>query len=113
ARAPARVRKLEPFGAFVELAPGIDGLVHVSKVTTTRRISHPRQILEEGQTVDVTIVGVDTGKKRISLSMVAQRGRAEDEAQAEPQRETAAAVAQTNAGGTSLGTFGDLLAKSK
>ncbi len=108
-----RVRKLEPFGAFVELAPGIDGLVHVSKVTTARRISHPRQVLEDGQTVDVTIMAVDTEKKRISLSMVEQARRAEESAQAEAQRETDAAVAKTNEGGTSLGTFADLLAKSK
>jgi small subunit ribosomal protein S1 len=108
-----RVRKMEPFGAFVELAPGIDGLVHVSKVTTARRISHPRQVLEDGQAVDVTIMAVDTEKKRISLSMVEQARRAEDAAQAEVQRETDAAVAKTNAGGTSLGTFADLLAKSK
>jgi small subunit ribosomal protein S1 len=108
-----RVRKMEPFGAFVELAPGIDGLVHVSKVTTARRISHPRQVLEDGQTVDVTIMAVDREKKRISLSMVEMARRAEDAAQAEAQRETDAAVAQTNAGGTSLGTFADLLAKSK
>jgi small subunit ribosomal protein S1 len=104
---------MEPFGAFVELAPGIEGLVHVSKVTTARRISHPRQVIEDGQTVDVTIMGVDTEKKRISLSMVEQARRAEDAAQAEAQRETDAAVAKTNAGGASLGTLADLLARSK
>ena len=69
---------------------------------------------EVGQGVDVTIMAVDTEKKRISLSMVEQARRAEDDAQAEAQRETDAVVAKTNAAGSaSLGTFGDLLAKSK
>jgi len=51
-----RVRRLEQFGAFVELAPGIDGLVHVSRLALDRRVSHPRQIVSIGDTVEVTVV---------------------------------------------------------
>lgn len=114
ATVPGRVRKLEAFGAFVELAPGIDGLVHVSKLTTTRRVSHPRQVVDVGQTVDVTVVSIDADKRRIGLSMVEQARRAEEAAGAEMQRETQAALDQSNAAAkASLGTFGELLAASK
>jgi small subunit ribosomal protein S1 len=61
------VARLAQFGAFVTLAPGIDGLVHISKLGSGRRIHHPREVLEEGQNVDVTIEGVDLNEKRISL----------------------------------------------
>jgi len=61
------VARLAPFGAFVTLAPGIDGLVHISKLGGGRRINHPREVLEEGQNIDVTIDTIDLGEKRISL----------------------------------------------
>jgi ribosomal protein S1 len=71
-------------------------------------------VLEDGQAVEVTIMAVDPAKKRISLSMVEQARRAEEAAEAAAHRETADAMAKTNAAGSgSLGTFGDLLAKSK
>ena len=53
------VRRLESFGAFVEIAPGIDGLVHVSKLVLDRRIAHPRQVLGIGDEVEVTVLAVD------------------------------------------------------
>lgn len=61
------VARLAQFGAFVTLAPGVDGLVHISKLGGGRRINHPREVLEEGQNIDVTIEGVDRAEKRISL----------------------------------------------
>ncbi len=61
------VARLAPFGAFVTLAPGIDGLVHISKLGSGRRINHPREVLEEGQNIDVTIDAIDLTEKRISL----------------------------------------------
>ena len=61
------VARLAPFGAFVTLAPGIDGLVHISKLGSGRRINHPREVLEEGQNIDVTIDTIDLAEKRISL----------------------------------------------
>jgi small subunit ribosomal protein S1 len=61
------VARLAQFGAFVTLAPGIDGLVHISKLGGGRRINHPREVLEEGQNIDVTIDAIDLAEKRISL----------------------------------------------
>lgn len=62
------VARLAPFGAFVTLAEGVDGLIHISKLGGGRRIHHPREVLEEGQKVEVTIESVDTVEKRISLA---------------------------------------------
>ena len=61
------VARLAQFGAFVTLAPGIDGLVHISKLGSGRRINHPREVLEEGQNIDVTVDSIDLDEKRISL----------------------------------------------
>ena len=61
------VARLAQFGAFVTLAPGIDGLVHISKLGGGRRINHPREVMEEGQNIDVKIESIDTVEKRISL----------------------------------------------
>lgn len=62
------VSRLQPFGAFVELQPGVDGLLHVSNLGDPR-IKDPRQILREGQEVDVTIITVDMAQKRIGLAL--------------------------------------------
>jgi small subunit ribosomal protein S1 len=62
-----KVARLAQFGAFVTLAPGVDGLVHISKLGAGRRIHHAREVLEEGQNIDVTIESIDTVEKRISL----------------------------------------------
>jgi small subunit ribosomal protein S1 len=61
------VARLAQFGAFVTLEPGIDGLVHISRLGNGRRINHPREVLEEGQNIDVTIESIDSIEKRISL----------------------------------------------
>lgn len=61
------VVRLQPFGAFVELAPGIDGLVHVSTLDDPR-IKDARRAFEEGQTVQVTVVSVDLSRQRIGLA---------------------------------------------
>jgi small subunit ribosomal protein S1 len=61
------VARLAQFGAFVTLAPGIDGLVHISKLGSGRRINHPREVLEEGQNIDVKVDTIDLAEKRISL----------------------------------------------
>ncbi len=63
-----RVARLTPFGAFVTLAPGIDGLLHISKLGGGRRIHHPREVLEEGQSVEVKVESVDTGGGTMSLA---------------------------------------------
>ncbi len=63
------VRNLTDFGAFVEIVPGVDGLVHISDMSWTRRINHPSEVVQKGQEVDAVISAVDVVNQRISLSM--------------------------------------------
>jgi small subunit ribosomal protein S1 len=69
-----RVMRLESFGAFVEIAPGIEGLVHISEMGAGRRLNHSREAVQLGQDVQVKVLGVDTNRRRISLSMAAVQG---------------------------------------
>lgn len=57
-----------PFGAFVEIAPGVEGLVHISQISH-KHIGTPQEVLEEGQTVQVKVLDVNPSEKRISLSI--------------------------------------------
>ena len=63
-----KVSRLVDFGAFVEVAPGVDGLVHISEISY-ERIPHPSRLLHEGDIVDVMVMGIDHPTHRISLSM--------------------------------------------
>ena len=63
------VTRLMKFGAFVQLAEGVEGLVHVSEITADRRINHPQDVLHAGQMVRAQVLGVDTEKRQIRLSM--------------------------------------------
>jgi len=63
------VRNLTSFGAFVEIEPGIDGLVHVSDMSWTRRVEHPAEIVHKGEELDVMVLDVDAENKRISLGI--------------------------------------------
>ena len=63
------VTKIMNFGAFVEIAPGADGLVHVSEIVADRRINHPRDVLREGQRVKALVLAIDSEKRQIKLSM--------------------------------------------
>jgi len=107
-----RVRRLEPFGAFVELAPGLEGLVHISKITLDRRLSHARQALEIDQEVEATVLGVEPAKRRIALSLIEKvRGAREAEA-ARDRAEERDALAEQNRP-QSLGSFAELLSRSR
>lgn len=64
-----RVRNLTDFGAFVEIEDGIDGLVHVSDISWTKRIKHPSEVLKKGQQVEAVITTIDPDSRRISLSI--------------------------------------------
>ncbi len=64
-----RVVSLTDYGAFVEVEPGVEGLIHVSEMSWTRRIRHPSQILKVGDEVEVMVLNIDVEKKRISLGM--------------------------------------------
>ncbi|MGA2349963.1 MAG: S1 RNA-binding domain-containing protein [Terracidiphilus sp.] len=63
------VTKLMNFGAFVQLADGIEGLVHVSEISADKRINHPQDVLRAGQIVKAQILAIDTEKRQIKLSM--------------------------------------------
>ena len=64
-----KVTRCMGFGAFVEIAPGIEGLVHISEMSYTKRIAKPEDVVTEGESVDVTVKDVDLGNRRISLSI--------------------------------------------
>lgn len=63
------VRDLVPFGAFVELEDGIDGLVHISDLSWTKRVRHPGEILKKGDVIEVIILGFDRNERRIALGL--------------------------------------------
>ncbi|MDA8021262.1 MAG: S1 RNA-binding domain-containing protein [Thermoanaerobaculia bacterium] len=65
--AEGKVKRLESFGAFVELQPGVEGLVHISELGRGRRIHHPREVLEPGQTLGVRVLKLEAERQRISL----------------------------------------------
>ena len=98
------VARLAPFGAFVTLEPGIDGLVHISELGKGKRINHPREVLEENQTIDVKIIRVDEEEKRLSLAIVSDEQDAED---SDYYKEHMADGSKKSAG--SFGTLGDIL----
>ena len=64
-----RVTNLTPFGAFVEIEPGLEGLIHVSEMSWTKRVRHPKEVVNEGDTVEAMILKIDTQQQRISLGL--------------------------------------------
>lgn len=68
-RVHGRVRNLTDFGAFIEIEDGVDGLVHVSDISWSRRIKHPSEVLKKGQEIDAIITSIDSENRRLSLSI--------------------------------------------
>src|SRR5881394_3005305 len=68
-RIRGQVRNLTSFGAFVEIEPGIDGLIHISDMSWTKRVQHPSEVVKKGDAVDVVILNIDAENKRISLGL--------------------------------------------
>ncbi len=64
-----KVRNLTEFGAFVEITEGIDGLIHVSDMSWTKRVKHPNEVLRKGESVRARITNIDTANQRVSLSI--------------------------------------------
>jgi len=64
-----RVVSLTDYGAFVEVEPGVEGLIHISEMSWTRKIRHPSQLLKVGDIVDAMVLNIDVERKRISLGM--------------------------------------------
>lgn len=104
------VERLTKFGAFVNLAEGIDGLIHISKLGGGRRINHPKEVLDEGQTVEVKIEDIDAEQKRLSLALVGEMAAEEfDSASEKEDIKEFQAKHRESATGTSMSTLGDIL----
>jgi small subunit ribosomal protein S1 len=104
-RVRGTVTRVQPFGAFVEIEPGLEGLVHISELGAGRRVTHPQEVVSPGEAVEATVVSVDPEKRRIGLSLDAKH---QAEGAAEPAR-TAADYGQPPQG---MGTLGDILRES-
>lgn len=98
------VARLAPFGAFVTMKEGVDGLVHISKLGAGRRINHPREVLKEGQAVEVQVEAVDRANRKISLVLAEVRRAEEEEAATLRDYKQQAAAAPQN-----MGSLGELL----
>ncbi len=100
-----KVRRLVNFGAFVELLPGVEGLVHISQISK-QHIGTPQEVLEEGQDIKVKVLDVNEDEKRISLSI--------KEIEADQDRQQVEQYTRDDDGGFQLGDFiGDKLNKLK
>ncbi len=95
---PGTVTRLAEFGAFVTLEAGIDGLLHISKLGRGKRIKHPREVLQEGEALDVQIENVQKDVRRISLNLP-ELAQPKEEDTTKEYREQAV---------KSMGTLGDL-----
>jgi small subunit ribosomal protein S1 len=104
-RIKGSVTRLQPFGAFVELEPGIEGLVHVSELGSERRIGHPSEVLNLGDQVEVRVISVDRENRRISLSL-------NTDLQTDSKTVEADEFRQYQEPKQSFGTLGDLLRES-
>jgi small subunit ribosomal protein S1 len=100
-----RVMRLESFGAFVEISPGLEGLLHISEIGGGKRLNHAREGLQVGQDVRVRVLNVDSAKRRISLGMAS--GEAADE------REETAAPAAKLAPQSGFGSMADFFKNAK
>jgi small subunit ribosomal protein S1 len=68
-RMEGKIASVTDYGAFIELEPGVEGLVHVSEMTWSKRMKHPSKLVQPGETVEVEVLGVDPKNRRISLGM--------------------------------------------
>lgn len=100
-RVKGKITRLQQFGAFVEIAPGVEGLVHISELGAGKRINHPKEVVSVGDEVEVQILSIDHERKRVSLSIASSKDGS-------PEEIAAAVKAQPSA---KLGTFGDLFKK--
>ena len=81
-RVRGTVARITDFGAFVNLDPGVDGLIHISEMSWSKKLRHPRDIVSVGEAVEVVVLGVNPGEKRISLGLKQALGDPWEEAQA-------------------------------
>lgn len=105
-----KVTRVETFGAFVELIPGVEGLVHVSELGAAERVRHARDVVSPGQEVEVRVVNWDLAKHRLSLSIgaVIQAKTARQEA-----ADKEAFDRRSEAGAAGFGSMADFFAKAQ
>ena len=98
------VARLDTFGAFVTISDGVDGLLHISKLGAGKRINHPREMVKEGEQIEVKIESIDRSSRRISLALAGPaRAAAEEEATMTEFRR------QADDAPKGMGTLGDML----
>jgi small subunit ribosomal protein S1 len=68
-RVTGKVKSITDFGAFVEIEPGIDGLVHISDLSWTKKIRHPSEVVKKGDDVEAVVLGIDAENERVSLGI--------------------------------------------
>ena len=103
-RVAGTVTRVEPFGAFVELAPGVEGLVHVSALGGGKQLRHAREAAKPGDRLEVTVTAVDRERRRLSLTPAGESEAIDAEARG---------AADRAAGSAKLGTLGDLFKLKK
>ena len=103
------IARLAQFGAFVTLAPGVDGLVHISKLGAGRRINHPKEVVEAGQNLEVIIESIDTESRRISLIHSDYMSVEDEEEKEQRDFKDYQASSKKGAAQDSMGSFGALL----
>jgi small subunit ribosomal protein S1 len=98
------VARLDTFGAFVTLGDGVDGLLHISKLGSGKRINHPREVVKEGEQLEVKIESIDRTNRRISLALAgpARAAAEEEETLSEFRR-------QADGARTGMGTLADMI----
>lgn len=98
------VARLDTFGAFVTLSDGVDGLLHISKLGAGKRINHPREVVKEGEQIEVKVESIDLGNRRISLALAGPaRAAAEEEATMTEFRR------QADSAPSGMGTLGEMM----
>lgn len=98
------VARLDTFGAFVTISDGVDGLLHISKLGSGKRINHPREVVKEGEQIEIKIESIDRANRRISLALAGPaRAAAEEEATLSEFRRQASDAPK------GMGTLGDML----
>jgi small subunit ribosomal protein S1 len=94
------VRRTEPFGAFVEIAPGVEGLLHVSELGGGKPLRHAKDAAKPGDALDLVVLSIDRERRRVSLGLASNVDHVDDEGRAAANRAAAP---------SGLGTLGDLL----
>ncbi len=101
-RVRGTVTRVEPFGAFVELSPGVEGLAHISTLGGGKPLRHARDAVKPGDALEVTVTAIDRERRRLSLSPAGESEAVDAESRA---------AADRAAGSSKLGTLGDLFNK--